>query len=104
MRGKIFALQTVMHERQPWTPAEEALLGTDQDAVIAKRLGRTRPAVSARRCLLNISPFAISVPRRPCNWGAIELAMLGRYPDAEIARITGRSLKEVQAKRGELRS
>jgi hypothetical protein len=37
-----------------WTPKEDALLGTASDGVIAKRIGRTRGAVYARRLKLRI--------------------------------------------------
>ena len=32
-----------------WTPAQLALLGTDDDKVIAKKIGRTRAAVTTQR-------------------------------------------------------
>lgn len=41
-----------------WTPAELALLGTDHDKVIAKRVGRSRDAVRSKRGKLGIPPFA----------------------------------------------
>lgn len=44
---------------RPWTADEIALLGTDTDAKIAARIGRTRPAVSQRRIILRIDPAPI---------------------------------------------
>ena len=86
-----------MPNKRPWTPAEDALLGTHLDSVIARGLRRSLTAVFARRNLLNIPAFA-----RPANWGATELAMLGHYSDAELAKITGRTVAEVNAKRLEI--
>jgi hypothetical protein len=40
-----------------WTEAEDALLGTDQDRVIAARIGRTRSAVTTRRVNFDIRAF-----------------------------------------------
>jgi hypothetical protein len=93
-----------MPQARPWTPAEDALLGTHFDRVVAKRLRRRAMTVYKRRRLLKIAVFGPRGKAPPCRWGATELSMLGRYPDAKVARITGRSLQEVQAKRKELRS
>jgi len=41
-----------------WTEAEHAVLGTDTDAAVARRLGRSFQAVNDRRRLLGIPPFA----------------------------------------------
>jgi hypothetical protein len=93
-----------MHHGSRWTKTEDRLLGTDSDAQVAKRLGRTRMAVISRRQYLNIKARLPRhrVGRKP-KWGPLDFAMLGRYPDTEVAKITGRSLKEVKAKRKELR-
>jgi hypothetical protein len=92
-----------MANAKSWTGAEEALLGTHFDDVVAKGLRCSSAAVYARRRLLKIAAFA---PRRtpPRRWGTTELAMLGRYSDREVARITGRSRNEVQAKRLEFKN
>lgn len=45
-----------------WTPKEDALLGTASDGVIAKRIGRTRGAVYARRLRLGIPARMASPP------------------------------------------
>jgi len=39
----------------PWTKEDDALLGTDTDRVIARRLGRTSVSVSNRRKKLGIA-------------------------------------------------
>jgi hypothetical protein len=41
----------------PWTPEQEALLGTAPDEVIAEQLGRTRWAVYLRRYRKGIPAF-----------------------------------------------
>ena len=46
--GKAFA------HRRPWTPAEDALLGTDLDTVIAARIGRHIATVCVRRQKLGL--------------------------------------------------
>ena len=43
-----------------WTPAEDKLVGTDSDAAIARRLGRTVSAVVARRNSSGIPAFGHS--------------------------------------------
>jgi hypothetical protein len=95
--GQYLYFAGAMRNKRPWTAAEDALLGTHLDSVIARGLRRSLTAVAARRNLLNIAAFA-----RPANWGATELAMLGHYSDAELARITGRAVGEVNAKRLEI--
>ena len=92
-----------MPHRDPWTTAEEALLGTAPDPVIAKRLGRTRIAITQRREVLGIAAFRLgSITRRRLNGARTELALLGRYPDKHVAKLTGRSLAQVKAKRLEI--
>lgn len=54
---------------QRWTDAEDALLGTETDAVIARKLGRTKKAVLHRRLFLGVcraddKKRAISIIRR----------------------------------------
>ncbi len=84
--------------RRPWTPKEEALLGTNRDAELAKRLNRTILSVRTQRLLKTKVRF-IKTPRR---WTAAELRMLGRLSDVEIARRTGRFLASVRNKRVQL--
>ena len=81
-----------------WTPAQLALLGTDHDDAIARRLGRTRAAVSSQRRLRKVPAFAGWAGGGP-GWNAAEVALLGTRPDAEVALRIGRTVKAVQAQR-----
>lgn len=42
---------------KPWTPAEDALLGTQIDQEVGTQLGRAKAQVAARRNLLKIAPL-----------------------------------------------
>ena len=100
----VFLRRLPMPHNAPWTLAEDKLLGTASDSVIAKRLKRTRAAVMQRRFRLNISCFGWTSRARHSKWGPTEIALFLRCSDDEMARITGRGLTEVQAKRAELKS
>jgi hypothetical protein len=94
-----------MRHRTPWTPTDDALLGTESDAVIAKCLERTKAAVHCRRMELGIPSTTIGGRNKwRRQWGMAELALIGRYPDEEVATITGRTIEKVRAKRAELDS
>lgn len=57
--GKSMSLQWAQGERahpNAWTEEELALLGTDSDAAVAARIGRTQIAVAAKRRKLKIKP------------------------------------------------
>ncbi len=45
----------MQNDGRPWTPADDALLGSDTDRRVAHRLGRSSVAVSNRRVKLGIS-------------------------------------------------
>jgi hypothetical protein len=47
-----------------WTDEQRALLGTDDDEVIAARVGRTKGAVQAKRAVLGIKVFRQTAQRR----------------------------------------
>ena len=47
-----------------WTDEQLALLGTDDDEVIAARVGRTKGAVQAKRTVLGIEVFRQTAQRR----------------------------------------
>lgn len=49
-----------------WTPAQIALLGTATDAALAKRFGKTHPAVEKKRRTLGIPPFSRNGIKRIC--------------------------------------
>jgi len=57
--GMIRGMENHAH---PWTDAEDALLGTATDKVIALRTGRTRGAVKARRFAVGIEPGRVPPP------------------------------------------
>jgi DNA-binding XRE family transcriptional regulator len=44
-----------------WKPEEDALLGTDTDANIARKLNRKYDVVFTRRCRLGIPPFLVEI-------------------------------------------
>jgi hypothetical protein len=48
------AYSMISRDTRPWTQAEDALLGTDFDRVIAAKLGRVTTAVTYRRKKLGI--------------------------------------------------
>lgn len=70
---------------QAWTAAELAALGTDTDAAVARRLGRSVRAVMTARQAAGIPPH------RPhsLTWTRAMLALLGKFTDAEVARRLG---------------
>lgn len=51
------ALQRGSGNRKPWTPQEDALLGTIPDPQLAKQLGRAQSNVGIRRRALGIPAF-----------------------------------------------
>lgn len=66
---------------RPWAKREEALLGTDNDPAIARRLRRSLKSVQMRRFELSIPPFAeklsgkrIAALRKGLGWSRGELA------------------------------
>lgn len=67
-----------------WTPQAESLLGTDTDATIAHKLGRTVCAVRERRRKLGIKAH-----RQPFEWSVSRLRQLGKKPDAVLAAAWG---------------
>src|SRR5262245_16779820 len=80
---------------KPFTPAEDALLGTMSDHRLAKRLKRKHAEVYGRRRELLIEPYGAWSIR----WGTLNLSLLGAYPDAEVAKIIGCKVETVKAKR-----
>ncbi len=81
--------------RHKWTDEENALLGTDSDAKIAKILGLKLHEVFDQRRRLGI-------PRPVRHWTEAECKLLGTASDVEIARQTGRTEHSVRHKRDEL--
>ena len=85
-------------ERGGWTPEELALLGTDHDEAIAKKVGRTRSAVTSQRTLLKIPAFSGWAGGAP-GWTPEELALLGTDTDEAVAEKIGRTRSAVSQKR-----
>jgi hypothetical protein len=85
-------------ERGGWTAEEVALLGTDHDKIIAKKLGRTLGAVTSRRTQRKIRAFSGN-PGGGRGWTDEELALLGTDYDEVIAARIGRTVGAVEQKR-----
>jgi hypothetical protein len=81
-----------------WEPHELAWLGKLPDGDVARRIGRSKKAVSKRRHYSGIP--AINPP--PPRWPKADIALLGKLPDAEIARQTGRQYITIHIKRRKL--
>lgn len=91
-----------------WTPALEARLGKDADAVIAEEMGITRKAVTYRRNVLRI-PASYNRARNapPPPMGGHNRSMLpddvvgdlGRFPDHVLAKRAGVSKKAINIAR-----
>jgi transposase-like protein len=85
-----------------WTEEQVALLGTDHDAVIAQKLGRTLGAVTSKRTQLKIRAFSGS-PGGGRAWTEEEIALLGTDTDETIAARIGRTTGAVAQKRAALK-
>ena len=71
----------------PWTPAEDALLGTMNDKDVAARIGRSEPAVSDSRYVLGVAAFTRPAPRgKQVTWTPAKDLLLGTMPDSNSAR------------------
>jgi transposase-like protein len=84
-------------ERGGWTAEQIARLGSDHDKVIAKKLGRTRSAVTTQRVKRTIPAFSGSPGGRA--WTDEELALLGTDHDEKIAARIERTPGAVMQKR-----
>ena len=76
---------------RPWTVREVKLLGTDTDAAVAARIGRTPGSVKFKRYQLGIPAH----PRRRREWTKRELSLLGTMSDAAVADRLGVSDQHV---------
>jgi hypothetical protein len=81
---------------QPWTTAEDKLLGTMQDRDLAQRLGRPLEAVKERRRRLSIAHYYPDYRRL---WTPAEEQLLGTMSDERLARRLKRSLETVRTRR-----
>ena len=75
-----------------WTDEEIALLGTEYDSLIARRLGISTHVVEDKRRRLGIPP-------RRLRWTSEEVALLGTKTDREVAILLGRKVAAVRKKR-----
>ena len=71
----------------PWTPDEDALVGTMKDRDVGERIGRSESAVSDRRYVLGVAAFTKRKRRgKPITWTPAKERLLGTMPDGELAR------------------
>jgi hypothetical protein len=84
-----------------WTAEQVALLGTDRDVVMARRLKRTVGAVSSQRRSRRIPAFEGHVGGGR-GWTKAEVALLGTASDAAVAKKIGRTVLAVAQKRAAL--
>src|SRR5688572_24612086 len=85
--------------RRPWRPDEDAVLRANPAAPaaeLATALGRSRGAVTVRRCRLGL-------PRQLTPWTAEQDAVIRaeahRLPTADLAALVGRSIFAFQQRR-----
>jgi len=78
-----------------WSEQEIALLGTDSDPKIARRLGLSNYAVFDKR-------RSLGIPRPPQRWTEAEIGLLGTASDGEVARRIGKKASTVKFKREQL--
>jgi len=71
------------------------MLGTDSDAVIAKKLGCSRSMLSWKRKQLKIPAFQ---SKHSNYWTEEEIKLLGTDTDESIAKKVGRGISAVQGK------
>lgn len=84
--------------RGGWTADQVALLGTDHDEAIAKRIGRSPGAVTSKRVGLKIPAYSGHAGGGR-EWTAAEVVLLGTERDAAVAAKLGRTVRAVVSKR-----
>jgi hypothetical protein len=82
----------------PWTPEEDALLGTMPDKKLARRLKRSYDAVAARRLHQGIPSCN---PKRKL-WRPEDDRVLGTRPDGQIALLLRRTVLSIRNRRRKL--
>jgi hypothetical protein len=86
--------------KRGWTAEQDALLGTDTDAAIGARVGKTWQAVASRRAKLRVPAHRAAVwGQQSERWRDEEIASLGVLADYQIAERSGRPLVAVSALR-----
>ncbi len=84
-------------KRSVWMPSQAALLGTDFDKRVARRLGLSAAVVAKERRRRGIAPF---VPRRPAvAWRPDMVRQLGKLADGRIAQRYGIGVDTVRRER-----
>ncbi|MGO8696348.1 MAG: hypothetical protein ACLQVY_01325 [Limisphaerales bacterium] len=79
-----------------WTSKEDELLGTADDAKIARQINRSLAAVQSRRSILGIPAWNFTYSR---PWTAKEEALLGVVADRVLAKKLKRTFLAVQTRR-----
>jgi hypothetical protein len=79
-------------QERSWTGEEIAQLGTDTDAKVGKRIGRS-PAVCA------IKRLELGIPPREPGWTDEEIALLGTDTDVAVAARISRTERACKLKR-----
>jgi hypothetical protein len=97
-RRRRLGIPSFQPHRQPWTRAEEELLGTMPDRRLARRLKRSTESVAARRNSKNIPIFD---PKKHV-WTPDDDKLLGLRPDAQIAMLLRISESAVHHRRSRL--
>ena len=69
----------------PWTPEQDALLGTAPDAEVARRLGRSLGAVYSRRHNLGIASHLVRIDGRALR----RLRLKAGLSQAALAKLAG---------------
>jgi len=87
---------------RPWSPEEDALLGTMPDDEVARRTRRNRTAVFLRRQNLGIPSWRASSWKARWHWTPEQDALLGTMPDAALAEKLGVPKKHVFFRRQRL--
>jgi len=71
----------------PWTPEDDAVLGTMKDRDVGERIGRSESAVSDRRYVLGVAAFTKRAPRgKSATWTPAKDRLLGTMADGDLAR------------------
>ena len=86
---------------KPWTAEELALLGTEPDAFIARKLERSTLAITKRRVTLGIPAVQYPNSKRRLYTRAEDL-LLGTMPDDELARRLRRTAGAIGRRRSTL--
>jgi hypothetical protein len=86
-----------------WTPEQLRLLGTESDAVVAAKIGRTAQAVRSMRGRLGIpNPAARPGAYGSPPWTAAEDRLVRTLPPGEAAARMGRTMHAVYGRRHDL--